>query len=69
MDGLGNVIPWEGEGAFLNGVYPAAVFWRHFLTALGTDKTLLTEHLQKVLLGIGNILKTAVRTFDYPLGL
>ena len=69
MDGLGNVIPWEGEGAFLNGVYPAAVSRRNFLAAFGTDKTLLTEHLQKVLLGIGNVLVTAVRTFDYPLGL
>lgn len=66
---LGNVISRKCKSAFLYGVYPAAVSRRNFLAAFGTDKTLLTEHLQKMLLGIGNVLVTAVRTFDYPLGL
>ena len=69
MYGLGDMVPRKCKGAFLYGVYPAAVSRRNFLAAFGTDKTLLTEHLQKVLLGIGNVLVTAVRTFDYPLGL
>lgn len=69
MDGLGDVIPGEGEGAFLNGMYPAAFSRRYFLAAPGTYKTLLAEHLEEMLLRIGNILKAAMRTLDYPLGL
>ena len=69
MYSLGNVIPGEGEGTFLNGMYPAAVSRRDLLAALGTAKSCLAEHLEKVLLGIGNILKAAMRALDYPLGL
>lgn len=69
MYGLRDVISGEGEGTFLNGVYPAAVSRRDLLAAFGTDKPRLAEHLQKVLLGIGDVLKTAVRALDYPLGL
>lgn len=69
MDGLGNVVAGESQSSFSNSRNPFAPFRLKRLAAFGTFDAIITEHLDKVLLRIGNILKSAGFTFDDPLGL
>ena len=69
MDGLGNVVSWEGQYTILDRSFPLAHLRSELLAALGADETLISYHPQQVLLRIGDIIEIAMRALDYPLGL
>ena len=69
MDGLGNVIAGESQSSFGYGGHPLPPFRLQQFATFGTFDAIVAEHLDKMLLRIGDILKTAGFAFDDPLGL
>ena len=69
MDGLGNVITGESQSSFSDGGHPLTPFRLQRFAAFGAFDAAVAEHLDKVLLRIGDILESAGFTFDDPLRL
>lgn len=69
VDGLGDMVAGESQSSFGDGRHPLTPFRLQSFTAFGTLDAIVAEHLDKVLLRVGDILESAGFAFDDPLGL
>ena len=61
------MIAGESELSLRYGMYEASVMRKHSASALGTHKSVLSQHSKKIVLWIGYIEVVAVRASYYPL--